>query len=268
MEGLLNLRPQVRVTVRVIVRATVLLMFLVSLVSGCVTTTTGTMQKEVDLAEVVEKLNKLGIGYLQQGDYTRSKENLRKALELDPGSPLTHTTLGVLFEREGEYKLSEHHFKQAIQHDPEFSPARNNYGAFLFARERYGDAIHQLKFASKDQFYPLRSQVFENMGVCYQKMGEPAKAEEAFIKAIQLDYSRPRALLELATIRWDQQNFVEARRLYERHVTVSQQSPRSLLLCIQLARKFGEQNQEASCALVLKNIFPASEEFSQYQKMN
>ena len=255
MSGQLNLSP------------ILLLLFIMSLISGCVTTVTGPVQKEVDSAQVVEKLNNLGIGYLRQGDYTQSKENLRKALEIDPTSPLTHTTFGVLFEREGEYKLAEDHFKQAIRHDPEFSPARNNFGAFLFARGRYEEAIAQLEVASQDRFYPLRPQVFENMGVCYQKMGESVKAEDAFLRAIQLDFSRARALIELASIRYEQQNFVEAKRLYDRHVAVSQQSPRSLLLCTQLARKFSEEDNEASCALVLKNIFPASDEFKQYQKM-
>jgi type IV pilus assembly protein PilF len=244
-----------------------LLLFIVSLVSGCTTTITGPVQKEVDPAQVVEKLNNLGIGYLQQGDYTRSKDNLSKALEIDPGSPLTHTTFGVLFEREGEFKLAEYHFNQAIRYDPEFSPVRNNFGAFLFARGRYEEAEAQLLIASQDRFYPLRAQVFENLGVCYLRMSESVKAEDAFLRAIQLDFSRARALIELAIIRYDQQNFVEARRLYDRHVSVSQQSSRSLLLCTQLARKFDEQDKEASCALVLKNIFPASNEFKQYQKM-
>jgi len=252
---------------RLILRPIVSLLILVSLISGCVTTTTGPVQKEVDKAQVVEKLNNLGSGYLQQGDFTRSKDNLRKALDLDPNSPLTHTTFGVLFEREGDYRLAENHFEHAIRSDPEFSPARNNYGAFLYARGRYADAIEQLTVASQDRFYPLRPQVFENMGVCYQKMGESVKAEAAFLRAIQLDYSRARALLELASIRFEQQDFIESRRLYERHVSVSQQSSRSLLLCIQLAQKFNEKDAEASCALVLKNIFPASDEFKQYQKM-
>lgn len=246
---------------------TVPLVFIMSLLSGCVTTTTGYMAREIDPAQVVDKLNDLGIGYLRQGNYTKSKENLRRALELDPSSSVTHTTFGVLFEREGEFKLAEEHFRQAVHHDPEYSRARNNYGAFLFARGRYEDAIRQLSVASEDRFYPLRPQVYENMGVCYQKMGESVKSEAAFLKAIQLDFSRTRALLELAIIRYDQQDFTEAKRLYERHITVTQQSSRSLWLCIRLARTFDDLDKEASCTLVLKNIFPASEEFKQFQKI-
>ncbi len=234
--------------------------------TGCVTETTGTVKKEVDPEEVRDRLINLGVGYLRQRDFARAKENLRKAEKIDPDFPLIHTTYGVLFQLEGENKLAEQHFRRALRLDPDFSQARNNYGAFLFAQGRYEDAIKQLTEASKNRFYNKRPQVFENLGVAYLRTGKKDKAEEAFRRAVALNFNQSRALLELASIEFDKKNYVEARQLYDRHAKTSQQSSRSLWLCIRLARVFQDSDQESSCALVLKNIFPATEEYKQYQQ--
>ena len=125
---------------------------LVLVLSACVTEVTGTYAQKVDDEVVMQKLIDLGIGYLRQGNYARAKYNLSKALEIDSGSPLAHTTFGVVFQLEGENSLAEDHFKQALKSDPTFSQARNNYGAFLFDRGRYAEAIEQLEFAAQDRF--------------------------------------------------------------------------------------------------------------------
>jgi type IV pilus assembly protein PilF len=253
---------------QMIMRITLFTMLLVSilLLGGCVTETNGKPVKEIDQDELLRKLTELGIGYLRQGDFNRAKDNLRKAMDIDPKSPLVHTTFGLVFQLEGEKQLSEQHYRKAIRYDPNFSQARNNYGAFLFVEGRYDEAIIQLQAAAGDRFYPRRAQVFENLGVCYLRTGENVKAEDSFVRAIELNFSQGRALLELSSIRYDQKSFVESKRLYDRHASVVQQSSRSLGICIKLARVFDDEDSEASCALVLKNIFPASEEFIEYQR--
>lgn len=243
-----------------------MMVFAMLLASGCVTETKGPTQpanKEKQLQTLVE----LGVGYLRNGEYGRAKENLNKALEIDPKSPVAHNTLALVFQAEKEYEAAEQHFQRALRTDPDFTAGRNNYGAFLFERERYQDAIEQLKIASQDRFYQRRPWVFENLGVAYLQLNDMAAAEQAFERSVALNPDQSRALLELADIRYRQQRFVEARELYRRHARASQQSARSLWLCVRLARVFSNSNEEASCALALKNIFPASEEYRQYQEM-
>ena len=253
---------------RTILRTVAITIVLAStlILGGCVTEITGKVPKKIDPEEVLENLTNLGIGYLRQGDYNRAKDNLRKALKIDPRSALVHTSFGLVFQLEGEKDLAEEHYRKAIKYDPNFSQARNNFGAFLFVEGRYDEAIDQLQVAAADRFYPKRPQVFENLGVCYLRIGESVKAEDSFVRAVELNFSQPRALLELSGIRFEQQNFVESKRLYDRHIKVSQPSARSLWMCIQLARVFEDLDAEASCQLVLKNIFPASEEFKASQE--
>jgi type IV pilus assembly protein PilF len=206
----------------------------------------------------------LGIGYIRNGEYDRAKEKLSKALEIDPDSAEVYNALGLLYQVQGESKLAEEHYRKAIKQDSEFTQARNNFGAFLFEQGRYKAAIKQLERAAEDPQYRSRSQVFENLGRCYLQTGYMEKAENAFTRAVNLNPRQPRALLELGVIQFDQQEFVSSRKYFQRHLEVSRQSARSLWLGIRLARRFGDKDDEASYSLMLKNIFPASDEFKQY----
>ena len=115
--------------------------------------------------EVVARAVELGIAYLRQGDTLRAKENIHKALDVDPRSPEAHASLALVFQQEQEWTLAESHFEKAIALDPKNSAARNNFGAFLFAQGRAEEAIAQLQVAVSDQFYVRRGQAFEQARV-------------------------------------------------------------------------------------------------------
>ncbi|MBT4161289.1 MAG: type IV pilus biogenesis/stability protein PilW [Gammaproteobacteria bacterium] len=236
------------------------------LLSACVTESGINEPPEGAAAEVVQRQLDLGIGYLRNGDYQRAKEKLNRALQVDPKNAAVHAAFGLLFQLEGEDSLAEKYFSSAIRFDPESAQARNSYGAFLFSKKRYQEAVEQLLKAAENRFYPNRPTVFENLGVAYTQVGDKENAEYAFSRAVQLNPEQSRSLLELAVIRYDQSNYVEARALYSRHTKGSPKSPKTLLLCIRLARVFKDANEEASCAEALEGIFPASLEYREYKE--
>jgi len=214
----------------------------------------------------VKTLVDLGTGYMRNGDYARAKENLNRAINIDSNSALAHNMLAIVFQLEQEYELAEEHFRKALRSNPNSTRVRNNYGAFLFERERYREAIEQLNRAKEDRYYEKRPTVFENLGISYLRVGEKEKAEKAFDRAVALNPDQPRALLELANIRFEDQQYVPARQLYRRYQQVAGQNAKSLWLCIRLSRVFENDDEEASCALALRNMYPASREYEQYQE--
>jgi type IV pilus assembly protein PilF len=216
--------------------------------------------------EVVQKQLELGIGYLRQRSYQRAKDNLNRALDLDPKNAEVHEAFGLLFQLEGEYELAEKHFADAVRFGPDNAKVRNSFGAFLFSQQRFPEAIEQLSKASENRFYPNRPAVFQNLGLAYLRVGDKENADYAFTRAIQLNPDQARALLELASIRYEQRNYVEARELYRRHTRLSPKTPKTLLLCVRLARIFRDQNEEASCAEALEGIFPSSPEYKEYRE--
>lgn len=243
----------------------VIILITIGMLSSCTGNGPANSETESAASEVVERHLDLGIGYLRQGDYQRAKDKLNRALEIEPRNASVHGTFGLLFQLEGELQLAERYFRNAVRYDPDSARVRNLYGAFLFAERRFPEAIEQLTRASENRFYPNRPSVFENLGVAYLRVGDAISAEHAFTRAVQLNPEQPRALLELAAIRYDERNHVEARQLYRRHISVAPKSPKTLLLCIRLARVFQDADEEASCAEALEGIYPSSPEYREYQ---
>lgn len=203
------------------------------MISGC-TTVTETLRKEVNKEEVVRAQYELGATYLGRGKYMRAKEYLSKVLEIEPRFASAHVAFGLVFEHEEEYVLANEHFQKAIKYGPNLTKAKVAYAGFLDAQGRYPEVIDQLLMAADDRFYPSRPTVFENLGRSYLRIDDVANTEAAFERAITLNTKQSRALLQLAEIKLDQQNYVEAFALYRHHIAGTDQSSRSLWLCVDL----------------------------------
>lgn len=216
--------------------------------------------------ERVKTLVELGTGYLRSGDYARAKEHLNRAIRVDSKSAIAHNALALVFQLEQEYEVAEDHFRKALRSNPKSTRVRNNYGAFLFDRGRYRDAIEHLERAAEDRYYEGRPTVFENLGVSYLRIGDREKAEQAFDRAVALNPDQARALLELARIHFERQQYVPARQMFRRFQQVSNSNAKSLWLCVRLARVFENEDEEASCGLALRNMYPASKEYEQYEE--
>ena len=236
----------------------------ICLLSACVTTINGP-QKKVNPEKQLEVLVDLGTGYIRNREYGRAKENLSKALKIDPNSVTALNAFGLVYQLEGEGDLAETYFKRAVASSPKDAMVRNNYGAFLYERERYEEAVEHLKVAVDDRLYNRRPQAFLNLGVSHLKLNQKEEAEQALLRSVQLNSRQPRALLELADIKFQQRNYVEARRYYAQFESMGQSSSRGLWLCVQLSRTFNNDDKAASCGLMLKNVFPNTYEYRRFE---
>lgn len=237
-----------------------LLLFL-ALTTGCATPT----RTVVDESEVAERAIELGVAYLRQGDLSRAKENLLKALSVEPKSARAHHTLAIVFQQEREHELAEDYFKRALSLDQSLTATHNNYGAFLYAMGRPEEAIDELRIATEDRFYELRPQAFENLGVAYLAVADLAQARDAFGRALALNPRLPRALLEMALLDLDRQDFVAARSNYLNYRALAPDSAKSLFVCAKIGAVFKDENLRAKCVADLLRIYPASEEARAFQ---
>ena len=92
-----------------------LLFVLASLMVGCVSSgSVNPMRTSEGRDEARDAYIQLGIGYLQQGEASRAKSPLRKALELDPNSADAHAALALVFQNEMENQLADEHYRKAL----------------------------------------------------------------------------------------------------------------------------------------------------------
>lgn len=242
-----------------------LFVLLAGMLAGCVTTgkpdpLTTTKGRE----EARDAYIQLGIGYLQNGNTEQAKVPLRQALELDSSSADAHAALALVYQMEMEPKLAETEYRKALSSR---SDARilNNYGGFLFEQKRYQEAIEAYDKAADDSMYPERSRVFENLGLVSLKMNQREQAKQYFEKALRLNRRQPSALLEMSQLSYDDRQYVPARGYYEEYLKQGQQSAKSLLLGVRLAKVFDDKDTAASYGLQLKRLYPASPEYQAYQ---
>ncbi len=235
-------------------------MLTVLLLTSCVTESTGGLPEPAPKAERALAQIAVGRGYIGVGSWANAKRALEKALSFDPGSVEAHVLFAVAYEAEEEYELAETYYRKALRLQSNDPQALNNYGAFLFRRDRLDEATTQLKKVVKDTEYRARPQAFENLGLVELKKGDLAAAGAAFERALSLNGSQAVSALELGYMAFDRGELGMAFQRYEEFKKSSKPSARSLCLGMKLGAAANNPDQVASAAMALKNLFPKSKE--------
>jgi len=209
---------------------------------------------------------RLGLNYMQRGDYKTALEKLERSLQQDPNLPSTHNTIALLYQRLRETDKAEEHFLQAVKRAPDYSEAQNNYGVFLCQQQRYEDAEQRFLSAVKNPLYVSRAQALENAGVCVARIPDIEKAENYFRQALQINSNLSKSLIQMANISYQRNDYMQARAYIQRYQSVSQWTSQALLLAIKTENQLQDQDAVASYALLLRARFPDSDETQQVKK--
>ncbi len=236
--------------------------------AGCVTTETGAFTENKDPQKNVELSVQAARSYIQRGNWEAAKRHLRNALAVDERNAEVHEALGLVFQNTGESELADQHFRRSIALDGNSSRVRNNYAAFLYQQQDYQKAADQLERVAADTLYEGRPVAQTNLGLVRMKLKQYDAARDAFERARLMDRRNPLTLFQLAEANYQLNELARAQEYYEAYrKQVPRQTAGSLWLGIRLADKFGDRNAVASYALVLKNLYPRSEEYLEYQRV-
>ncbi|MDX1635051.1 MAG: type IV pilus biogenesis/stability protein PilW [Marinobacter sp.] len=248
-------------------------LLVVVMFAGCVTTTDSRFAREADEEKALEDYVQLATAYIAQGNYDRARMHLERAMEIDADYAPAQAARGLVLQREGETALAESAFLRALKEDSDYTRGRVYYAAFLYGQERYREARDQFAKASADTGYPDRGSIFYNLGLTERQLGDHQAAATAFKRAVELNRGDARSLLALSSALVEAGQYDEAARYYDRLVGMMARNrqmthtPESLLTGIRLARHQGDQNREASLALLLRNQYPNSEQYQKYKAL-
>ncbi len=231
------------------------------LLGGCVTTSTGGFETAPKAVRLQTHLD-LARGYLEHRNWSRAKEPLSKALEIDPRSPEAHTLMAVMYQGQKEYELAEKAYRRALRYDPHYALALNNYGSLLYGQGRYKEALEPLRTLVRDPDYRDRARAYEALGLTELKVGDVDQARDAFEHALSFNTVLPRSSLELAQLAYDRGDYQRASEYYDMYRARARQTPGSLCLGMRLARHANDQDQLASYQIALKHLYPDSAEAS------
>ncbi len=238
------------------------LMVLLGLMGGCVTEHSGGTQMFSDPDAALDKREALARQYIGVVDWENAKRNLELAQEVDPNNAEVFEAFALVYQSTGEFEMAENQFRAAIKAEPTLSRARNNYAAFLYSQGRFIEAERELYGVTEDTLCSGRPMAFVNLGLCRLQLEDSPGAKTSLTRALSIDRRNPVALLEMGFLRVEAGDTNEAARYHGTYRTVSpQQSPRGLLLGLEIADQTGDRDALSSYELALRNLYPDSAEY-------
>ena len=229
----------------------VALLALVGACSTTVSTTTGPINDstgrsaapvEADAKRRADVRMELATGYFRRGQLDVALEEVKRAIEADPGLSSAYNLRGLIHASQGDESLAEQSFRQALQINARDTDAMQNFGWFLCQRKRYaeadavfGQALGVLQ--SRDTSRPLLAR-----GVCQANAGQLAEAERTLASAYEIDAGNPSIAINLADVLLRRGEFERA-RFYIRRVNAQPAlvSAQSLWLAARIEHRLGNQ---------------------------
>lgn len=236
----------------------VLITFISSLVIGCVSQQQQE-NEDKNLRARAQSHTDLGAAYYQQRQLEIALNEFTAAVKIDPNFGMAYNGLGLVHSALGQDALAEQNFKRALQLEPNNSESHNNYGSFLCSRNRIDESIKEFIAAVRNPLYATPAVAYINAGICSLRKQDIKNAETYFQNALQVEPLAVVAAYQLASIQF-KRNEVTAAKTTLQNAVLSQPTPEVLWLAIQIARKLGIKNDEASYTLQLRRQYPDSEQ--------
>ncbi len=201
----------------------------------------------------------LGAAYLQQNKLEIALDEFTQAIQIMPSYAMAYNGLAMVRAALRQDEEAEYNFKKSIELDSSISGTHNNYGTFLCDRGRYDESITQFLEAVKNPLYATPNLAYANAGICAERGNDVVTAEKYLRKALQLQPLTHSAAHRLAEIQFKRGEVVEASKTLQ-NALVASPNAEVLWLGVQIARKLGNRNDEASYSLELRRRFPQAKE--------
>lgn len=117
--------------------------------------------------------------------YDRSVKTYERILKRDPNRIPVFLNLGGLYYRTGDYVKAIPYYEKVIRMNPKNYQGHYWLAMCFWRLQRYYAAINTLEEVI--EFLPTYKDALNLMGECYERIGESAKAEHYYLKAIRAD---------------------------------------------------------------------------------
>lgn len=230
------------------------------LMTGCVSTTTGTPVPEADDAEASELNYQLGARYYQNGKYELARDRLMLAIELDPKMTVAYTTLAMTYEALDNLRLATEAYENAVKIASRDFDVHNAYAVFLCKQRDFDGAAKYFEKAASHPENDNAERTLTNAGLCVAKQPDAVAAERFFREALERRATYGEALLQLCMLKYQQQDFMSARAFLQRFMATNRSTAGILLLAAEIEGKLGNDRGRTEFVDQLLREFPESPE--------
>jgi type IV pilus assembly protein PilF len=202
----------------------------------------------------------LAASYYQQGNFTVALDELRQAIEADPGYAPVYGVLGLVYNDLGDRDRAEDAFQHGLRLAPNDADLNNGYGWFLCQTGRERASLERFTRALNDPLYRTPAKPLHNAGICALRIGDEEGAERYLQRAFQVDPSNAVAMDHLAELYLKRGEPSRARFYSQRLLTTYEPNAQMLWLALRVEHALGNADGEKSLAAQLRRRFPDSPE--------
>lgn len=138
----------------------------------------------------------LALNFSIQRNFDIAIDAAKRALKIDPESPIYLTTLALIYADSGDSESAQRIFDCALPYYSDFEQGWLGYADFLISRQRWHDAIDALNEGAKD--CELVPEFNRRLALCYFYSGQRNMLFNAVMACINNDENGGRELLDYA----------------------------------------------------------------------
>src|SRR5688572_3374901 len=200
----------------------------------------------------------LADSYVVRSQYAGRPENetvpqgklvVERALQIDDSLGEAHASLGTVYHRTWRWTEAEQEFQRATALNPNYPTARHWFSNYLMATGQRERALDEIKRAH--ELDPLAPIFRTSMAQIYLAKNDPAAAMEECRQVLELEPTFPSAHLFVGWSYFQQQNFEEAIKSFEKAVETS---GRAAYYLSDLGYGYAATGQRAKAAAILEEL--------------
>lgn len=209
----------------------------------------------------------LASAYFGRGQLDTALDEVKLALQAKGDLGEAFNLRGLIYAAMGEDRLAEDSFARALQVNPRDGSTLHNHAWFLCQRERYVEA--QARFSALLAMPQYRDAARSQLarGVCFGRTRQWPEAEEALMRAYELEPANPNIGFSLAEVLYQRQAYERARfyigRVNDMPDSVNAQT---LWLAARIDRKLGRDAAVRVLGERLRQVFPKAPETALFER--
>lgn len=211
---------------------------------------------------------RLGLNYMQQGNYEVALEKLKRALEQDANLPSAHHYIAALYNSVRNYELADQHYRRAMRLDPNDPALLNNYGVFLCEQGQYSEAEERFVRAAGVSGYQRPEEAWQNAAFCMLRIPDNKKAERYFRRALDIDPMLAPVLYQLSLLNLKTGELMQARAFLQRYEAIARHSAQTLWLGVNIERELNNPGAADDYARQLREEFPRADETARLREFD
>ncbi len=230
------------------------------LMAGCISTTTGPAEVDPDPVAAAQLNYELGARYYQQGSYDLARERLLYSLEINPKNAIAHSVLALTYEQLDNIRLATESYEDAVRVAPRNYDILNTYAVFLCRQGQHDEGVKYFERAAEATENDDEEITLTNAGMCMREKPDMAAAEDYFRRALEFKPTYGDALVNMAIIKNQQQEYMSSRAFMQRFLASNIPSPDVLLMAYRNEEALGDDRAKTEYANRLLREFPQSAE--------